>query len=109
MAALPAAEEPVYDSHGIRYAAIDAEPTLGTIKAYNRGYNFLVAQFSRAGFRAVAAGEYVALRRDGVIVCFAFVESVGPGQVGTLKLLRGGTGVHPITMPAIEDEVIRIP
>lgn len=103
---LPLRGEPVFDSRGIPYAAIEAEPALGTVKALNPAYNILVAQLGPNS--PVKPGHYVALRRDGVIVCFAFVESIEPGAVATLELLRQTAGIHPITVPAIGDEIIRV-
>lgn len=99
--------EPSFDSRGIPYAAIEAEPCLGTVKALNPAYNIIVAQLGPNS--PVKPGAYVALRRDGVIVCFAFVESVEPGSVATLELLRQTAGIHPITVPAIGDDLIRVP
>lgn len=99
--------EPVYDSRGIPYEAIDAEPSLGTIKAYNPDYNFLVAQLKRD--HHLGRGSYVALRRDGVIVCFARVEELESSRVATLHLLLETTGIHDITQPSLGDEIIRIP
>lgn len=96
-----------FDSRGIPYSVIDDEPCLGRVAAVNRTYNFLVAPLFRRA--SLDPGRYVALRRNGVIVCFAYVESVESRSVATLTILQDTTGIHAITNPSVGDEVILIP
>jgi len=96
------------DPRGIPYAAIDAEPSLGKIVAHNPEYGFAVARLTRP--ESVKPGLRVALRRTGVIVTFAYVETIDDGRLAILQFLPERKLLHhPLSIPALGDEIIRVP
>ncbi|MEM0970214.1 MAG: hypothetical protein AAGJ31_12725 [Verrucomicrobiota bacterium] len=91
----------------VPYAAIDGEPKLGIIKAYNADYALVVAICDEP--MALPLGTRLAIRRDGVMVAFGYLEYVEEGTMVTLHLLQHDASAPLIARPQPGDDLIRYP